>query len=137
MLIRVAALLAVLRQRTDPSAAAFLDAYAAFVREVMTGEPEGGAYRQWIRGMIAKRGYYLRCRNEADIDRRLQRSRDLIASVSQHGVKHPIMIWHDEAGVEIDGWHRTVIASVCGIELIPCRVRTGYELPPELAGAVV
>lgn len=138
MQIRIEPLLAAMRRRRDPiGAAEFIDVYSRFVRETLDGSPESGGYRAWIQRAIKRRGGYAGCRRPEDIDIRLRRSRRLIASISGHGVKVPVVIWRDEDGIEVDGWHRTVISWVCGFETVPFHLREGHELPDELKGAVV
>ena len=125
--------MAILRNRRAPDVppGAFIDAYAAFVEATLAGR-EDTRYREWISGVIAARGKYLGCRTGADVSKRLRLSRMLIWSIARHGVRRPIEVWEDEHGLDIDGWHRTVIALVTRIPAIAAVLRPGTALPAQL-----
>lgn len=110
-----------LRKRADDiDSPGFLDAYELFVRSVLAGSPDATAYRDWIDAKISKQGVYVGCRTPEQVDRRLRFGAALIRNVAHRGVKRPIILSADQWGVQIDGWHRTVISMVCGFARVPC-----------------
>ena len=133
--VATAKLLALLRQRGGPlDCAGFVDSYTEFVRDCLAGREtyNSGPYYDWIVAKIQIHGYYGKIRTAADIAKRLARDRKLITDIAANGIHKPVQLMPDTNGLEIDGWHRAVIADVLGFADMSCEVAAGFKWPPEL-----
>jgi hypothetical protein len=123
MKVQTATLVSALRQRGGPlDNAGFIDAYGRFVRDCLAGieRLDSGPYVDWIAAKLKLQGVYMHYSKPEDIPLRLAIDRDLIRDIVKRGILKPIQITRDACGLEVDGWHRVVIASVLGIKEIEC-----------------
>lgn len=135
-LVNTKALLGLLRQRGGPlDNAAFIDSYAAFVRDCLAGRQsyDQGPYFDWIVRKLEIQGRYMDIFSAAGIPKRLREDRSLILDIGLNGIREPIRLTRDEFGLEIDGWHRVVIADVLGFVDVSCEAAPGFCWPLELA----
>jgi hypothetical protein len=133
--VPVPALIALLRKRGGPlDNDAFIDGFSDFVRACLDDREayDAGPYYEWVIRKLAIQGRYGKITSVARIASRLVVDKSLVFSIQRYGIKKPLLIWCDEYGIEIDGWHRAVIAAVLGLETVPCRLAGGNAWPAEL-----
>lgn len=131
MFIFTHTLIDLLKQRNDNrNAIEFFDVFIKFVKAIYNGSlhPFDTEYYAYILKRCRTVGQYctVKCNSTMipDAQKLVLKHAAFCDEIKQDGIKKPLEILYEQSyGLEIDGYHRLVIAKVLGIDIIPCTIR--------------